>query len=509
VYKVFEQSGEVFLYGGEVGRVSGDKFERMLPESVGESVQRHTKLITVTGKEGAPQPTGLPISLGRTVLGSPSKSVLPALKLVTDTPQFVSSTGRVISKQGFDEESGIYLTSDEWADFGDGSQYTRKDARRAYRRLREVLQDFNFAQDDDGNDTKDWSDAVVVSAMLTLIARTGFASAPMFCVDANVPGAGKGLLVRVINMIATGVPTATQAMAGRKELDARITAAFNSGHKVIALDNVRSALSSESLEMLLTESLITARVLGASRMATFVNNMTVFATGNGITPESRDMARRILQLRLYQAKRRETYAYPELEQHVASLQHSLFTDCLIILCAYANVNAQERVDPTSRNSYTAWTRVIAAPILWISGEDIWAAADSSEEPESDLGSLREEVVAAWRGACAEHSNKVDNADGTACTKDSASFATVRSWVEAAIRGGRGDDKATSWPQRITVGRMLVQLVSSHTRVDIGQENVITAAALKTLDGLATQDRVVRRRHVMGRGKRGWSFVQGE
>jgi hypothetical protein len=76
--------------------------------------------------------------------------------------------------------------------------------------------------------------------LLTPLARFAFAGpAPLFLVDANVRGAGKGLLVDTIATIVTGQRATVAAYtADEDELRKRITSLVLAGDRLILLDNL-------------------------------------------------------------------------------------------------------------------------------------------------------------------------------------------------------------------------------------------------------------------------------
>jgi len=106
--------------------------------------------------------------------------------------------GSVLTAPGYDPSSGLHL---HW--LGDPlslpERPTRDDAIRALQDLLEVVSDFPFESD--------VYRASWLAALLTPLARAAFdGPAPLFLVDANVPAAGKGLLLEVISRIVTGNP---------------------------------------------------------------------------------------------------------------------------------------------------------------------------------------------------------------------------------------------------------------------------------------------------------------
>src|SRR5262249_28682975 len=140
-------------------------------------------------------------------------------------------------------------------------------------RLLEVIRDFPLA--------RSIYRAAWVAALLTPLSRFAFAGpTPLFLVDANVRGAGKGLLVDTIATIITGQRATVAAYtADEDELRNRIPSLVLSGDRLILLDNLEGRFGCAVLDAALTATSWKDRLLGASRIVEAPMIATWYATG--------------------------------------------------------------------------------------------------------------------------------------------------------------------------------------------------------------------------------------
>src|SRR5262249_35113277 len=153
---------------------------------------------------------------------------------------------------------------------------TRAYAAGALAQLLEVVADFPFEQEA--------HKAAWVAALLTPLARFTFTGpSPLFLVDANVRGAGKGLLLDCVARIVTGERfTVATYTDDEDEMRKRITALVLGGERLVLLDNLAGKFGSATLDAALTGTSWGDRVLGSNRIVKAPLYMTWFATGNNV-----------------------------------------------------------------------------------------------------------------------------------------------------------------------------------------------------------------------------------
>jgi hypothetical protein len=193
--------------------------------------------------------------------------------------------GTVLGRSGYDPDTGLLLeVVGEPPPVEDCP--TWQDAVAARDALLEVIVDFPI--------TRPVHRAAWLAGLLTPLARFAFAGpAPLFLVDANVRGAGKGLLVDTIATIVTGQRTTVAAyVSDDDELRKRITSLALAGDRLVLLDNLEGRFGSAALDAALTATSWKDRLLGANRIVEAPLVETWYATGNNVAVAA-DTARRI------------------------------------------------------------------------------------------------------------------------------------------------------------------------------------------------------------------------
>jgi hypothetical protein len=189
-----------------------------------------------------------------------------------------------------------------------------REAKSALVRLRRFFQTFPFADSDRVDDPDlgvevtdlaqppGLDESIFICALLTAICRPSLELAPGFLCDApslSGAGTGKGLLVKSICIIASGVgPAAFTSGHDAAEFDKRLTAALTEAHPAVFLDNFNAKeLKSDILASTLTESKAMVRVMGQTKNVPLHTRTFVGITGNGVEI-AEDMARRLLKTHL-------------------------------------------------------------------------------------------------------------------------------------------------------------------------------------------------------------------
>src|SRR5262249_5963383 len=178
-----------------------------------------------------------------------------------------------------------------------------------------------------------------VASVLTPLARFAFhGPSPLFLVDANVPGAGKGLLLDCCSRTLTGERfTIATYTDDEDELRRRITSLALAGDRMVLFDNLEGRFGNAVLDAALTATSWEDRVLGGNRMARVPLFTTWYATGNNVAVGA-DTARRICHIRLEsdheRPEERSGFKHPDLLGYVGSRRDQLLAAALTILRAY-------------------------------------------------------------------------------------------------------------------------------------------------------------------------------
>lgn len=315
--------------------------------------------------------TSIPRTLPADVLAH--EYPFPVLAGIAESPT-IRPDGTLITEPGYDPASKIYLATDLKVDIPEHP--TREDALAARDKLLDVISDFAWAEGCPG-------ESVVLSGLISTVARPAIdGPVPMHAISATVRGAGKGRVVEVASVIATGEIPDMQPYPTRdeKEVQKILLSVALQGAPLLVWDNVVGDFGCASLDSSLTATQISGRVLGKSEMAG-KNKAPVFravqwATGNQMSPTG-DLARRMMiatiDPRHEHPEEREgptpgaKWKYPDLIGHARQHRGELLGAVLTIVRAYLAAGCPEQ--PMRQMDFIAWSRVIRGAIIWCGMRD--------------------------------------------------------------------------------------------------------------------------------------------
>ena len=363
------------------------------------------------------------------------------LEGVTTTPLF-RADGEILSRAGYDPTSGMLFAPHE--DFGAlPKSPTREDVEDAIETLRYVVSDFPF---ENGA-----HEATFFAAILTPLARTAFRGpSPLFMLDANTPGTGKGLLAKVIGLIAIGsAPRLIVTSRDDNEERKLITTVAMDGDQLVCVDNIEGKWGSPAMCVALTTDEWSDRVLGGSTSYKGPLLTTWLATANNVQL-STDMIRRVAHIRLEtpteRPEERTGFAIPELEEYVRSNRPKLVRAALTILRGW-HVAGRPKATLSSWGSYEGWSSVVRQSLVWAGltdpAETRASLRDASDSSTDQLHELVRALVGISTGS------HLTAGEITTKAKDEAGRA-LREAIEAFI-GNRGTLSAKS------VGRLLLKV----------------------------------------------------
>jgi hypothetical protein len=281
------------------------------------------------------------------------------LEAVVDYP-VLRPDGTILTQPGYDPDTGLLLMPAGPIPEVPGAP-TRQEARDAWRSLAEVIADFPF---EDEVHRAGW-----LAALLTPLARFAFAGpGPLFLVDSNVRGAGKGLLLDCISRIVTGERfTVAAYTSDEDELRKRITSLALAGNRLVLFDNLEGNFGNAVLDAALTATAWKDRILGGNRMAEVPLFMTWYATGNNVAVAA-DTARRVCHIRLEspeeRPEERNGFRFPNLLAWVGVNRGRLLSAALTILRTYFEAGHPDMGLP-AWGSYEGWSAVVRSAVVWV------------------------------------------------------------------------------------------------------------------------------------------------
>ena len=310
---------------------------------------------------------------------------LPALDGITTGP-VLAENGSIFSRTGYDPAARLWCA--EVPAITVPATPTREDAAKALAALRRGFRTFPFGDAprvtiSDGGvklsvvDTgkpAGLDETAALAALLTAVCRPSLHLAPGFLASAppiSGAGAGKGLLVRAICLIAHGAPPrAFTAGSEKGELDKRLVAELIEAAPALFLDNVNNtALRSDLLASVLTERPARVRILGRSLMVPLNSTAFIAVTGNGLSV-SEDLARRFLACHL-DAQMEDPESRPFAPGYLSRVLEgrSAALSAVLTIWRWGRQNPDALIRGKRLGSFETWAEWVRDPLLTLGCAD--------------------------------------------------------------------------------------------------------------------------------------------
>lgn len=309
---------------------------------------------------------------------------------VSDTP-VLRPDGSVWQEDGYDKKTGVLFESGvEFPPID--PQVGIDDAFAALDQLLEVVCDFQFESDEHR--------AAWLAGLLTPMARFAYQGpSPLFLIDANVRGAGKGLLVQTIGRIVLGreMPASSYAHDS-DEMRKRITAIAIAGDRMIMLDNLLGQFGNDALDRALTTTRWKDRILGKSQEVDLPLIPVWYATGNNVSVAA-DTARRIIHIRLdvldEHPEQRTGFRHPDLLAWIGTNRGRLLSAGLTILSAYCRAGRPDQ-GLAPYGSFEGWSDLVRQAVVWLDMPDPCLTRVKLAESADTTTSVLNQLLAAWK-----------------------------------------------------------------------------------------------------------------
>jgi len=301
-----------------------------------------------------------PERLVRSVRSVPTDRIRPLTAVVTAPT--IRSDGSILNEPGYDARTGLYFDAQDCPQITVPEQPTRAQAQAAVETLAYPFSNFHFADP--------CHRSAAIAAILSMVGRWTFSgSVPLFLVDANRAGTGKGLLVDVCSTIATGIRPASMANTiDDVEMRKRIMALALAGEMLVKIDNVpeHESLGTASLDSALTAGVVHDRLLGKSETVKVPIRAVWWASGNNVRLFG-DMPRRACHIRLEtpleNPEERSDLKEKELLIHTRENRAKYLAAALTILRGWFAAGQPRQALPMW-GSFEEWTGVIRQACVW-------------------------------------------------------------------------------------------------------------------------------------------------
>jgi hypothetical protein len=280
------------------------------------------------------------------------------LEAVVDHP-VLRPDGTILGTPGYDADTGLLLEATGQLP-AIAEHPTLTEAVAARDELFEMVGDFPFE--------RPVHSAAWLAALLTPLARFAFTGpAPLFLVDSNVRGAGKGLLLDCISQVVTGERFTIAAYTDdADELRKRITSLVLAGDRLVLFDNLEGEFGNAVLDAALTGTAWKDRALGFNRMVEAPLYMAWYATGNNVMIAA-DTSRRVCHIRLEspdeQPELRQGFLHPNLLAWVSQNRIQLLAAALTILRGYCVAGKPDQ-GLAAWGSFEGWSALVRSAVAW-------------------------------------------------------------------------------------------------------------------------------------------------
>jgi hypothetical protein len=294
--------------------------------------------------------------------------IFPLLKAVVTTP-VVFADGRVLQRPGYDIGSKLFYEP-LGVDFPPvPDRPTKEDALAALDDLKQPLREYPFKTRDGESGEVNVAQSVALSYLITIVNRPAFPVVPGHAFSGNNPGVGKGKLVAIGSILATGTtPAVVNQGAKDEEFEKKLSTRMLSGVSHIAVDNAERTLRGDLLDQVISEDTVFIRILGKLEGLNVPNTFTATATGNKLI-FSGDAIRRWLQGDIESPQERPELAEFTFEplEEARDNRAKLVVAALTIVKAYIVAGRPNK--PRSFGSFEEWSDMVRGALIWLGEPD--------------------------------------------------------------------------------------------------------------------------------------------
>jgi hypothetical protein len=338
-----------------------------------DEASRHIQFVQYSEKFNTYVPANWNHTYAQILLGRGGRLKFPVLKGFANTP-IVLPDGKVFMTPGYDATTGQYYDPLGVAFPPVPEKLTKDDAIVALKTLGGPLSEYPFKglpYKDDLLIEPNVNRSVALAYLLTITNRQAWDQVPGFAFSGNVRGVGKGKLVAIGSVVATGeTPAVVRQGLVEGELEKNMATLMLAGVSHLAIDNASQTLEGDLLDQVLTEDRIFIRVFGKLKGRRIPNTFIVTATGNKLIL-SGDAGRRWLICYI------ETQSeYPEHDDfpfdpvaYAREHRGELVVATVIILKAYIDAGRPCDSQVFTLGSFENWSRDVRGALIWLGEED--------------------------------------------------------------------------------------------------------------------------------------------
>ncbi len=306
------------------------------------------------------------------VYSEPRAVPYPTLDLVTSSPVLLPS-GRVIGSEEFFSEGILFVPQKRNLYKPVPDQPSKAEAFEEMQVFADVFGKFPFIDPDgDAKGLKTASYSVVLSAILTLVARPylHFGPTPLHGFTAHMQRSGKSKLAAAASAAALGHKPTLIHYRDEEEFGKHLLPLMRASDRIISIDNIEKTLESSKLCSLLTECQLRDRILGESRELALRNTSVFTVTGNNLMIGG-DLAVRSLRCDIDAGVERPEERKFEFDPVTRALEMhpELNRAALLALRAYIVTKPPWVLDREPYGGFEDWDRLVSGCLTWLGFTD--------------------------------------------------------------------------------------------------------------------------------------------
>lgn len=313
------------------------------------------------------------------VKGLASRSVWAGMNEIAgviESPLLLSD-GSLLCRDGYDRDTGLFVALAPGMEaVAVPERPSAQHVEQAVNALLDLVVDFPFVTEADR--------AAWLAGLLSFFGRELYEGpTPLFMVDAACAGSGKGMLVGIPSILATGhLPEPKGYLPDNpEEMGKRITSLAKSGERFVLFDNIEGPFGDSALNRALTTTSWKERLLGGNEEPRYPLLWTPWSTGNETQPVA-DMRRRVVPIRLFAKTEdphdRAGFKHSNLLGHVRAHRAQYVSHALTVLRAFvlarkpqagATLVGSTPAPVKELGSFEDWSRVVGGAVRWATGID--------------------------------------------------------------------------------------------------------------------------------------------
>ena len=385
-------SPDIFTMSGDLVRVvvsSGTP--QIVPldaHSVVYAIHEKCRPVVLKGRtdtEDVYVPTRLPLSAARLFVDYSDRSPFKELRGLAHTP-LVRRNGQIDAEVGYDSISRKFVHLTGTFPMLSELFHDKNMASKNLDIIRNLFSEFPYADSPitfyssrqsavDLTKPPGLDESIFLMSLFTMVARPSLPLAPGIAIRApsiSGSGTGKGLAVRALSECAYGrQPCAMTGGRDGAEFDHRLAAGLLGQEPVLFIDNLNDrTLKSDLLAQVLSETTVSTRPLGRTKISQLNTNGVIIVTGNGLRL-SEDLVSRFLVIDFdthTDNAHGRIFEFPDQKfLKIMHTAHHLITAAALDIMSWG-IRENVPKGPPMRG-YSEWARIVRDPLVALGCRD--------------------------------------------------------------------------------------------------------------------------------------------